>query len=55
MQPERRETADEIERLRERLRAQLHKPPPIAKVDAGVDRLRESRLAREADGRRGRR
>ena len=46
------DTADDIERLRERLRAQLHKPPPLADVEAGVDRLRQSRLEREAEGRR---
>jgi hypothetical protein len=41
--------ADEIERLRERLRAQLHRPPNMPTVEDGVDRLRESRLARDAE------
>jgi hypothetical protein len=41
--------ADEIERLRQRLRAQLHKPPNMPTVEDGVDRLRESRLARDAE------
>ena len=42
------ELAEEIEHLRERLRARLHKPPDLPAVEAGVDRLREARLAREA-------
>jgi hypothetical protein len=46
------ELAQEIDRLRQRLRAQLHKPPAIGAVEAGVDRLREARLARDAEGRR---
>ena len=46
------DTAGDIERLRERLRAQLHRPPALADVEAGVDRLRESRLERESEGRR---
>jgi hypothetical protein len=41
--------AEEIERLRQRLRAQLHKPPNMPTVEDGVDRLRESRLARDAE------
>jgi hypothetical protein len=49
------ELAAEIEHLRERLRAQLHKPPGLPAVEAGVDRLRESRLARDAEGSRRRR
>jgi hypothetical protein len=46
--------AEEIEKLRQRLRAQLHKPPNMPTVEDGVDRLRESRLARDAksEGRR---
>jgi hypothetical protein len=40
--------AEEIERLRQRLRARRHKPPGIDAVDDGVDQLRESRLARDA-------
>src|SRR5437773_1286445 len=35
------ETGEDIERLRARLRAQLHKPPPLSKVEEGVDQLRE--------------
>src|SRR5439155_282740 len=46
------ETGEDIERLRARLRAQLHKPPPLSKVEEGVDQLRESRLARDNEGRR---
>ena len=49
MEPEPPEMAAEIERLRERLRARLHKPPNLTTVEAGVDRLRESRLARERE------
>ena len=44
----------EIARMRARLRAQLHKPPDLPDVEAGVDRLRETGLARDND-RRGRR
>lgn len=50
--PDGRDTAEDIERLRSRLRAQLHRPPPLADVEEGVDQLRESRLARDAEGRR---
>ena len=50
--PDPTETADDIERLRERLRAQLHRPAPLARVEEGVDQLRESRLARDNEGRR---
>jgi chromosome segregation ATPase len=49
MEPEPPEMAEEIERLRERLRSRLHKPPDLPTVEAGVDRLRESRLARERE------
>jgi hypothetical protein len=49
MEPEAPEMTEEIERLRERLRAGLHKPPDLSTVEAGVDRLRESRLARDQD------
>ena len=42
------ELADEIEQLRQRLRAQVHKPAEIDEVEDGVDQLREARLAREA-------
>ncbi|MCU1448070.1 MAG: hypothetical protein JWP02_240 [Acidimicrobiales bacterium] len=42
----------EIARMRARLRAQLHKPPDLPDVEDGVDRLRETRLARDKDGRR---
>ena len=41
--------AEEIEGLRQRLRAQLHKPPNMPTVEDGVDRLREARLARDAE------
>jgi hypothetical protein len=41
--------AEEIEKLRQRLRGQLHKPPNMPTVEDGVDRLRESRLARDAE------
>ena len=50
-EPETPEMTAEMERLRERLRAQLHKPPAIAEVEEGVDRLRESRLARDRSNR----
>ena len=46
------ELTAEIESLRTSLRAQLHKPPGLPAVEAGVDRLRETRLAREKEGRR---
>ena len=49
------ELTAEIEHLRERLRVRLRKPPDMPAVEAGVDRLRESRLAREKEGRRRRR
>src|SRR5205085_4837841 len=44
----------EIDGLRQRLRTQTHKPPNMPTVEDGVDRLRESRLARDAksEGRR---
>jgi hypothetical protein len=45
----------EITRMRARLRAQLHKPPDLPDVEAGVDLLRETRLARDKDRRRARR
>ena len=41
--------AEEIEGLRQRLRAQLHKPPNMPTVEDGVDRLREARVARDAE------
>src|SRR5207248_7302861 len=40
--------AEEIDLLRQRLRARLHKPPEMDEVEEGVDQLREARLAREA-------
>ena len=46
------ELASEIESLRQRLRSQLHRPPDMSTVDDGVDRLRESRLKRDAEGNR---
>jgi chromosome segregation ATPase len=46
------ELTAEIARLRARLRAQLHKPLGLPDVEEGVDRLRETRLARENEGRR---
>lgn len=42
------ELADEIEHLRQRLRARVHKPVDIDTVEDGVDQLREARLARDA-------
>lgn len=45
--------ASEIEELRQRLRAQRHKPLNIVTVEDGVEDLRQSRLARaDAKGRR---
>ncbi|MBV9042278.1 MAG: hypothetical protein JOZ68_14825 [Acidimicrobiia bacterium] len=44
------ELASEIESLRQRLRSQLHRPPDMSTVEDGVDRLRESRLKRDAEG-----
>ena len=44
------EIADEIEQLRQRLRAQVRKPAEIDEVEDGVDQLREARLARDAAG-----
>lgn len=46
------ELATEIESLRQRLRNQLHRPPAMSVVEDGVDRLRESRLKRDAEGKR---
>ena len=46
------ELATEIESLRQRLRNQLHRPPAMSAVEDGVDRLRESRLKRDAEGNR---
>jgi hypothetical protein len=47
--------ASEIESLRQRLRARHRKPAGIDAVEDGVDQLRESRLARDADSRNRRR
>jgi hypothetical protein len=52
LQGETPELTAEISRMRARLRAQLHKPPDLPDVEAGVDRLRETRLARDKDRRR---
>ncbi|MBV8302745.1 MAG: hypothetical protein JOZ04_00945, partial [Acidimicrobiia bacterium] len=49
------ELAGEIDALRQRLRARLHKPPEIEAVEDGVDQLREARLARDAAARSRRR
>ena len=49
------ELAGEIDALRQRLRARLHKPPEIEAVEDGVDQLREARLARDAAARSPRR
>ncbi|MBV8561398.1 MAG: hypothetical protein JO050_11525 [Acidimicrobiia bacterium] len=49
------ELAGEIDALRQRLRARLHKPPEIDVVEDGVDQLREARLARDAAARSRRR
>jgi hypothetical protein len=42
----------EIDQLRQRLRSRLHKVAEMDDVEDGVDRLRESRLAREKESRR---
>jgi len=42
----------EIDQLRQRLRSRLHKVAEMDDVEDGVDRLRESRLAREKERRR---
>jgi chromosome segregation ATPase len=44
------EVALEIEHLRQRLRGRRNKPADIDTVEDGVDKLRNSRLARDAEG-----
>ncbi len=44
------EVAEEIERLRQRLRGRRNKPVGIDAVEDGVDKLRNARLARDAEG-----